>query len=223
MRRITKIPLPALVGAEPYGTLCTPLLDRDAAEDAAARMLQQARDAGAHALILRTMSLEGAAMNAIRTVLARDGLRLRVLSAYQRAQLDATRDADELLRDALGPKKLKELRRQRQRLAEHGALRFDVARTPHEVASALEIFLALESGGWKGKRGTALSQHAGDAAFHPPRDISDGRDWPLRDQSRCMPVTRRWRAASWCVIRTAPSSSRSASTSSSRNILPARS
>src|SRR5882757_8578067 len=56
MRRITKIPLPALVGAEPYGTLCTPLLDRDAAEDAAARMLQQARDAGAHALILRTMS-----------------------------------------------------------------------------------------------------------------------------------------------------------------------
>ena len=104
-------------------------------------------------------------MNAIRTVLARDGLRLRVLSAYQRAQLDATRDADELLRDALGPKKLKELRRQRQRLAEHGALRFDVARTPHEVASALEIFLALEAGGWKGKRGTALSQHAGDAAF----------------------------------------------------------
>ncbi|HZE47530.1 MAG TPA: GNAT family N-acetyltransferase, partial [Xanthobacteraceae bacterium] len=165
IRRAYAIPLPALASAEPYGTLCTPLLDRDAAEDAAARMLQQARDAGAHALILRTMSLEGAAMNAIHTVLARDGLRLRVLSAYQRAQLDATRDADELLRDALGTKKLKELRRQRHRLAEHGAVRFDVARTPRDVACALEIFLALEAGGWKGKRGTALSQHAGDAAF----------------------------------------------------------
>jgi CelD/BcsL family acetyltransferase involved in cellulose biosynthesis len=165
MQRIYKFPLPALVGAEPYGTLCTPLLDRDAAEDAAAQLLRQARNAGAHALILRTMSLEGPAMTAIEAVLARDALRPRVLSAYARAALDATCDADELLRDALGVKKLKELRRQRHRLADHGAVRFDVARTPREVAPALEIFLALEAGGWKGKRGTALSQHAGDAAF----------------------------------------------------------
>ncbi|AUC98160.1 GNAT family N-acetyltransferase [Bradyrhizobium sp. SK17] len=165
MRRITRMPLPALVGAEPYGTLCTPLLDRDAAEQAVGKLLQQARNAGAHALIVRTMSLEGPAMTAIRAVLARDGLQPRVLSAYQRAQLDATRDADDLLRDALGSKKLKELRRQRHRLSEHGAVRFDVARTPRAVAAALETFLALEAGGWKGKRGTALSQHAGDAAF----------------------------------------------------------
>ncbi|WP_461348759.1 GNAT family N-acetyltransferase [Bradyrhizobium sp. USDA 4451] len=165
MRRIYHLPLPALVGAEPYGTLCTPLLDRDAAEQAAGKMLQQARDAGAHALILRTMSLEGPAMAAIRTVLAQDGLEPRLLSAWQRAQLDATRDADELLRDALGPKKLKELRRQRHRLGDHGAVRFDVARTPRAIAAALEIFLALEAGGWKGRRGTALSQHAGDATF----------------------------------------------------------
>lgn len=165
MRRITRMPLPALVGAEPYGTLCTPLLDRDAAEQAVDKLLQQARNAGAHALILRTMSLEGPAMTAIRAVLARNGLQPRVLSAYQRAQLDATREADDLLRDALGAKKLKELRRQRHRLSEHGAVRFDVARTPRAVAAALETFLALEAGGWKGKRGTALSQHAGDAAF----------------------------------------------------------
>ncbi|MCA6124130.1 GNAT family N-acetyltransferase [Bradyrhizobium sp. WSM 1704] len=165
MQRIYKIPLPALVGAEPYGTLCTPLLDRDAAEDAVTRMFRQARHAGAHALILRTMSLEGPAMAAIRAVLARDGLQPRILSAYQRAELDATRDADDLLRDALGTKKAKELRRQGKRLAEHGAVRFDVARTPREVAAALETFLALEAGGWKGQRGTALGQHAGDATF----------------------------------------------------------
>jgi CelD/BcsL family acetyltransferase involved in cellulose biosynthesis len=165
MQRVYRLPLPALVGAEPYGTLCTPLLDRDAAEDAAAGLLHQARNSGAHALILRTMSLQGPAMAAIRAVLARDGLRPRVLSAYQRAALDATRDADALLRDALGPKKLKELRRQRHRLAEHGAVRFDVARGPRAVATALETFLSLEAGGWKGKCGTALGQHAGDVAF----------------------------------------------------------
>lgn len=165
MQRVYRIPLPALVAAEPYGTLCTPLLDRDAAEDAATGLLRQARISGAHALIVRTMSLEGPAMTAIEAALARDGLRPRVLHAWQRATLDATRDADDLLREALGAKKLKELRRQRYRLADHGAVRFAVARTPREVASALETFLALEAGGWKGRRGTALGQHAGDAAF----------------------------------------------------------
>ena len=165
MRRAYNIPLPALVGAEPYGTLCTPLLDRDAAEDAAARLLQQAQQSGAHALILQNMSLDGPAMAAIAAVLQRDGMRARVLKAATRAALDATRDADELLRDALGAKKLKELRRLRNRLAEHGEVRFEVAHSTQEVAAALEIFLKLEASGWKGQRGTALVQDAGDAAF----------------------------------------------------------
>jgi CelD/BcsL family acetyltransferase involved in cellulose biosynthesis len=165
MMRAYKIPLPALVSAHPYGTLCTPPLDRDRAQDAATGLLRAARDAGAHALILRDVPLDGATMKTIGGVLRQDDLRPRVLQSQLRACLDATRDADELLRDALGPKKLKELRRQRHRLAEHGAVRFDVARTREEVAAALEVFLRLEASGWKGKRGTALVQHAGDAAF----------------------------------------------------------
>ena len=64
-----------------------------------------------------------------------------------------------------GAKKLKELRRQRNRLAEHGAVHFEVARTPADVATAIETFLTLEASGWKGKRGTALVQDDGDAAF----------------------------------------------------------
>jgi hypothetical protein len=63
MWRAWKIPLPVLVSADPYGTLGTPPLDRDMAEDAAAGLLMQARKAGAHALILRDMSLDGAAMS----------------------------------------------------------------------------------------------------------------------------------------------------------------
>jgi CelD/BcsL family acetyltransferase involved in cellulose biosynthesis len=97
--------------------------------------------------------------------LQKGGMRPLVLQSHVRACLDATRDADELLRDALGPKKLKELRRQRHRLAEHGAVHFDVARTPTDVASAVEIFLNLEASGWKAKRGTALMQDEGDASF----------------------------------------------------------
>src|SRR5207247_6365905 len=118
--RAWKIPLPALVSAEPYGTLGTPLLDREHAEASALEIMNQARAAGAHALILRAAALDGPAMRAFRDELRRDGLRPRLLQSHLRAALDATRDADELLQEALGAKKLKELRRQRNRLAEHG-------------------------------------------------------------------------------------------------------
>lgn len=165
MWRACKIPLPVLVSADPYGTLCTPLLDRDVAEDAVRGILQQARQAGAHALMLRATPLDGAAMKAFTNVLRRDGMAPLVLQSHVRACLDASGDADEVLRDALGAKKLKELRRQRNRLAEHGAVNFEVARTSAEMAVAVETFLVLEASGWKGKRGTALGQDEGDAAF----------------------------------------------------------
>ncbi len=163
--RAYRIPLPALVSAHPYGTLCTPPLDRDLAGDAVARLLQQARQAGARALILRDMSLDGAAMKAISDALRPIGLRPRVLQSGLRACLDATRDGDQLLHDALGARKLKDLRRQRGRLAEHGAVAFGVARTRDDVSAALEVFLTLEASGWKGRRGTALIQRDGDASF----------------------------------------------------------
>jgi len=165
MARAYRIPLPALVSAHPYGTLCTPPFDRDMAHDAATRLLRAARQAGAHALILRDMSLDGATMKTLREVLRREDLHPRVLQSHLRAFLDATREPEELPHEALGAKKLKELRRQRHRLAERGDVRFDLARAPEEVAAALEIFLALEAGGWKGKRGTALIQDDGDARF----------------------------------------------------------
>nr|WP_309948664.1 GNAT family N-acetyltransferase [Tardiphaga robiniae] len=164
-RRAYRIPLPALVSADPYGTLSTPLLDRDMAPDAVTGLLEQARKAGAHALILENVSLDGAAMQAIRKSLAMQDLAPRILQSHARACLDATRDADDLLRDALGAKKLKELRRQRNRLAEHGDVTFHIARTPAEIAATIDTFLTLEASGWKGKRGTALMQDAGDNAF----------------------------------------------------------
>jgi CelD/BcsL family acetyltransferase involved in cellulose biosynthesis len=163
--RACRIPLPALVSAHPYGTLCTPLLDRDRPADAAAGLIESARRTGSHALVLREVALDGPVMQAVADVLRCDGLRPHVLQSHQRAGLDATGDADALLRDAMGAKKLKELRRQRHRLSDHGAVAFEVARSRDEVAAALEVFLALEASGWKGQRGTALLQDAGDAAF----------------------------------------------------------
>src|ERR1700722_2614629 len=163
--RACKIPLPALASASPYGTLCTPLLDRGLAEEAANGLMREARKTGAHALILSDVSLNGAAMKAFTLALRQDGLQPIILHSHLRACLDARREADEVLRDALSAKKLKELRRQRNRLAEHGEVQFTVARTTDEVAQAVEVFLALEASGWKGERGTALRQDTGDLSF----------------------------------------------------------
>jgi CelD/BcsL family acetyltransferase involved in cellulose biosynthesis len=175
--RAAKFPLPALASAHPYGTLCTPLLDRAAAEDAAQQMMQAARNSGARALLLREVALDGAALKAFNRVLRGEGLRARILNWHLRASLDATRKADELLQEALSGKKLKELRRQRHRLAEHGEVKFEVARSPHDVAAALEVFLTLEASGWKGERGTALAQVEGDAAFirRAAKSLSENR------------------------------------------------
>jgi hypothetical protein len=165
MWRAYRIPLPALVSAQPYGTLCTPPLDRDLADHAVTGLIEDARKAGGRALILRDVPVEGAAIKAFNEVLRRSGQRAGLLQCHFRACLDARRDADELLHQALGPKKLKELRRQRRRLADHGAIGFEVARTREEVSGAVEIFLALEASGWKGRRGTALTKNEGDAQF----------------------------------------------------------
>jgi len=163
--RAFKLPLPVLVSADPYGDLATPLIDGRAPVDAARTLLAQARASGAHAIVLRHVTIEGAAANAIAIALSENGLAPIVLRAEQRACLEAATDAEQLLRDALGPKKLKELRRQHNRLAEHGPVTFEVATTRDAVARAVETFLVLEASGWKADRGTALMQHDGDAAF----------------------------------------------------------
>ena len=180
-----KIPLPALVNADPYGTLGTPLLDRDHADLAMARLMRQARLAGARAILLRNMSLDGPAMQAIAAALRLQDLQPQILQRYQRAALDAGRDGEALLREALGTKRLKELRRQHNRLADHGAVSFAVASRPQEVASALEAFLALEASGWKGARGTALSQREGDARFIRQATIA------LAERGQCEIITLR--------------------------------
>jgi len=132
--------------------------------------------------------------------------------SHVRACLDATRNADELLREALGAKKLKELRRQRHTAAEHGAVHFEVARRPAEVATAIETFLALEASGWKARRGTALGQHDGDAAF-VRRATAALAETGQCESCPCAPARRRSPPRSCCGTRIARSISSSASTS----------
>jgi len=63
--------------------------------------MRKARAAGAHALVLRDIPLDGPAMAAFTRALGNDGLRPHVLHRQPRAWLDATRDADTVLRERL--------------------------------------------------------------------------------------------------------------------------
>jgi hypothetical protein len=60
-----------------------------------------------------------------------------------------------------------------------------VACSPRQVADALETFLELEASGWKGRRGTALIQHDGDAAFIRRATVA------LAERDQCEIVTLR--------------------------------
>lgn len=154
--RALKLPLPVLVTWHGYAPLATPLLDKDFAVEAASGVLRAAKEAGAQALLISILTEHGPAAEAFRTALAKDGRTVRILHSDERALFDATADADAALQDALGSKKLKELRRQRNRLADDGEVRFSVSVSPQQTEAALEKFMQLEAAGWKGTRGTAL-------------------------------------------------------------------
>lgn len=162
--RALKLPLPILVSWDAYSTLGTPLLDRDCADQAAAKLIEAAGHAGAYALSLPFLPETGAAAAAFRAALKTKNKFPRIMHREVRAMLDASQDSEILLRDSLGAKKLKELRRQRNRLADDGEVNFTVAQGP-DAAKALDQFLALEATSWKGRRGTALAEDEGDQRF----------------------------------------------------------
>lgn len=159
------LPLPLLVAWQPYTRLTTPLLDAQRADEAATALIDAAREAGARAFLHIDYAPNGAAAQALNNVLAARGLVPRVFRVRDRAILDATVEADAMLHDALGAKKIKELRRQRNRLEDNGEVKFDTATSPSDVSAALDTFLALEASGWKGARGTAIAADDGDTAF----------------------------------------------------------
>jgi CelD/BcsL family acetyltransferase involved in cellulose biosynthesis len=178
-RQALALPLPMLVAWKAYASLTIPLLDRDCAASAAGILIDAARARGARALLLPGLAIDGPAYAAMTQALLERGLRPEILRSYKRAALDATKDGDALLREALGAKKLKELRRQRHRLEDDGKLTFSVRTEPQDVQRALEDFLVLEASGWKGLRGTALVQHPGDATFIRQAAVDMARDGRL--------------------------------------------
>lgn len=111
------------------------------------------------------LSLDRPVGQAIQGALGRRGWAAAVLASFDRPVLDPRRDYDAYARAHLSRNRRKRLQRQRDRLAEQGALEHRSVMEGEGLSRAVESFLALERGGWKGVRKTALASRPETAAL----------------------------------------------------------
>ncbi len=95
-----------------------------------------------------------------------------VVHRYERAALIGDASPETYIETNVRAKKRKELRRLSHRLAELGQVEFKVLNGKDALAGWIDEFLALESAGWKGERGSAFGNTAETSAFF--RDVATG-------------------------------------------------
>ena len=111
-------------------------------------------------LHLSHLPMESRACQILRSLLAETGRHSALVHSEERALLASSMSAEEYWEASLSGKKRKELRRQRNRLAELGEVTVEQTRNSAGLADWTESFLALESAGWKGFAGSALASAA---------------------------------------------------------------
>lgn len=111
------------------------------------------------------LSTEGPVAAAMHAVAAQRTMPVREQDVHARAFLSRHETADAYLEHAISPKKRKEYRRQRNRLAEHGAVRWERFDVTGDADGWADDFLRLERAGWKGREGSAIALHADQTAF----------------------------------------------------------
>ena len=154
--------LPVLVGmTHPYGPLGVPLVDREAAEPViTAFFAHLSGDAALPGLALLPLIPEdGPFAAALDAIVRRAQMRIADYNPHRRALLAPSAERSLYIEHAIGGHRRKELRRQWRRLTEAGAVLITAAAEPAAIGRALEDFLALEAGGWKGRAGTAAADH----------------------------------------------------------------
>jgi len=88
-----------------------------------------------------------------------------VLDLYPRALARLAPDMETYLQRHWGKKQRQTYQRKFRRLAEQGELTVSVLNKDEDLEQWLDEFLALESSGWKGAEGSALSCNQPDACF----------------------------------------------------------
>jgi CelD/BcsL family acetyltransferase involved in cellulose biosynthesis len=148
--------------------LGTPLFDSAAAPETVLAFFDWLASAapGCAGILLPLLAEDGETAAVIRAMAARTGRVLKVFASHERAVLQPRDGVVEAADHGLQGKRRKELARLRRRLAEAaGEVRLRSAETPAELRDAVEVFMAIEASGWKGREGTAFVQDPGAATF----------------------------------------------------------
>ncbi|MCG6122288.1 MAG: GNAT family N-acetyltransferase [Microvirga sp.] len=174
--------------ASPFTTLSTPLVARDAPDGWADELLALILGlASGSCMVLPRLAVETEAGSAMLASARRSGSAHGLLDAFARPVATPAADYATFAQRAYGKSRRKSLRRLRNGLAGQGVVSCDVL--TGDFGTAVEDFLALESSGWKGRRGTALADDPratamlralfGDAATSATRRVDrlmvDGR------------------------------------------------
>lgn len=120
----------------------------------------------AHTLLhVPRLTENGALHRALVDVARVRGGEAEVVHREERALLDSPLSPEDYWDAAVRAKKRKELRRQANRLAEEGAMRFRRWQGGEAIEPWITAFLDLEARGWKGRAGSALASHSGTQAW----------------------------------------------------------
>jgi CelD/BcsL family acetyltransferase involved in cellulose biosynthesis len=148
-----------------YCFLRVPLVRADCVADVLRHAFAWLAQSGCALVELADQIGDGVYADALAAQLRASGGHAWLLSSHARAFLRRAPTSETYLRQAISGSKLKELRRQERRLREKGELRFESVPANGDVDLAIDEFLALERGGWKGAQGTAMACRPADSAF----------------------------------------------------------
>ncbi len=155
-----------LVGwTHPYAPLGLPLVHREAATSAIGAWLDHLAAADLPQVMLLPLLPEGAFSRALHAALARRGAPHTVHGSHRRALIVPGPHRADYLAHAVGKKVRKELARKLRRVEDQAQVTFTAATAPDDVSRALDDFFAIESAGWKGRRGTAAARLPAISAF----------------------------------------------------------
>ncbi|MBB3594281.1 hypothetical protein FHX08_004685 [Rhizobium sp. BK529] len=154
--------------ANSFGPLGTPLVDAEDAAETLDNLFEGliTPDLGLPGtLVLPDVRLNGIFVRMAKAVALSRNLPLTIANPYERPMLQSDDDAMVYLGRTISSSHLREMRRQWRLLEELGTVVHTVARQPREIHMRFEEFLALEAGGWKGKRRSALVTDRYHTAF----------------------------------------------------------
>ena len=158
----------------PYTFNGMPLIDRIDPVGVAGAMIECLAEMSHGDWLLKDIYSGGATADAFRQALDDRNLAWSVSRSYNRASMGKSISYKELFEKQVPSKRRKDLRRNDRRLRDLGSVTYEIHEKGEGLKKAVEAFLELEKGGWKGAKGTALACDKKSLQFAKEAFVSEG-------------------------------------------------